>query len=154
MRLIIFSCNFILKPFFSGSGGIGLTGEYALLQKISKHYYTEEATRYLANLLLADDDYSYVKQKLGQRKMTWSNIAELVMFEWKNRVSQPNSLTLLCAMEKSNKDAADFFRKTLDPGEYPFLLFSAFVRFRQYGCLTVPLSLPLTVFLSLCLTSC
>ena len=127
----------------SGHAGRHLSAESPLIEEISKHYYTEESTRYLANVLLKNDDWRFIvreNKKLYFERMKysnmagieklyskeyadWSRMAHKVIKKWvKTSVlaigsTRPNSLTLLNAMEKSNKKAADFFRKALTCGK-------------------------------------
>ena len=104
-----------------------------LLREISTHYYTEESARHLANLLLRNDDYKFFLRKVPRMTLAWkredvewSNFTLDVIEEWAKR-RRPNSITLLRAMERSNKKAAKFFQKALTCGEFlsfvhPFFL--------------------------------
>ena len=80
---------------------------------IGEHYYTEESTRYLASILLNEKDDLFFAKELSQRtfpQIKWSNLATGVIHEWIDWNVRVNSNTLLNAMERSNKEAADFFR--------------------------------------------
>ena len=97
-----------------------------LFFEISRYYYTEESTRYLASILLPINPYEFVNDKLSkQRIVSWTDVAWNVILKWHLRQKfndeSRRSTTLLSAMEKSNPDAAKLFRSTLVSGKILFL---------------------------------
>ena len=54
-----------------------------MFKKIAEYYYTEESTRYLANLLLKNEDVSVVNDKIRKGHYPiWTEIAEEVLVDW------------------------------------------------------------------------
>ena len=124
--------------------------EMPLLKEISTHYYTEESARHLANLLLKNDDYKFFLRKVPRMTLAWkredvewSNFTLDVIEEWAKR-RRPNSITLLRAMERSNKKAAKFFWKALTCGEFLSFVHPFFLHFNGLHKVYLPLrpSLP------------
>ena len=107
--------------FPSGTKGRDLIGEDALLQEIAKHYYKEESTRYLACILLTNevmDDNTFLRIHINQEKVNWTQIALEVLNEWaQTSLYFSDSRVLLDAMERSNDDAARYFREALICGK-------------------------------------
>ena len=92
-----------------------------LIYAIAIHYYTEESTRYLASILLNEKDDLFIAKKLSEctaPNCKWSNLAIEVIWGWTDWNLRANSITLLNAMERSNKEAADFFQDVLTNGRY------------------------------------
>ena len=89
-----------------------------LIEEISKHYYTEESSRYLAVALLKNDDIRFVENEISEMyPVDWSNVAQNVMKEWAIWTT-PNSITLLRAIQKTNEKAARIFQQALSRGEF------------------------------------
>ena len=113
------------------------------LLDISKHYYTEEATRHLANALLGDKSYCFLSNLLARNGMLWSSVAFEVMHRWVRKNGRSATrMALLDAMEKSNPDAADFFGRSLIRGEklsFPRTFNKTFKH--ALSALAIPLSL-------------
>ena len=96
-------------------------GEDALLQEIAKHYYKEESTRYLACILLTNevmDDNTFLRIHINRDRVNWTQIALEVLNEWaQSSLDFSDSRILLDAMERSNDDAARYFREALICGK-------------------------------------
>ena len=121
-----FCMNSSSTLFCSGPLGRDLGGELPLLKEISRHFYTEESARYLANVLLKNEDLSFVNDLWYETRqksffVEWSYITFEVIKKWAT-MNTPGSLTLLRAMERSNKDAAEYFQEALTCGEFSFFL--------------------------------
>ena len=95
--------------------------EEKLFQAISTHYFTEESTKYLANVLLKNDDWEFIAQtdeksiRLGDP--VWTRVAYFIILKWA-KTNGLERITLLRAMEKTNAPAANFFRMVLTSGEF------------------------------------
>ena len=88
-----------------------------LLSNIAYHYYTEKQTYALANYLLKDDNFPWPWTNKTRPAKTWSQVAMFVMCTWVND-TDGNTMILLRAMEKTNRQAADVFREELTRSEY------------------------------------
>ena len=100
----------------TGTSGRDLIREDASLMEISKHYYNEESTRHLACILLTDelfDDSTFLRTHIISDKVNWTQIALKVLNEWARTREISDSRTFLDAMERSNDDAARYFREAL-----------------------------------------
>ena len=144
------------EKFFPGHAGriLGPVGNTKLFLSISRYYYTEESTRHLANLLLKSDDDRFIQHevpylKVLEDKVNWTETAWKVLMKW-SETNKPHSITLLCAMEKSNENAAGVFRGFLTNREFLNVLSSFFA---HYIAPSTSLSLSLSLSPSISLTT-
>ena len=93
--------------------------ERELFREISKHYVTEESTTYLANILLKNDDCTFIDNEQFRLGLSsdWSKVAYGVIFRWAD-TSGLDRTQLLRAMEKSNVEAAKFFSTVVTFGQF------------------------------------
>ena len=128
--------------FFSDAAGRRLTATDQILYEVSQMYNTEYTTRYLANVLLKNDDCAFIDQvllKVKRRRLPdqeveinygvpiWSHIALSILQEWADTTSG-ESIELLRAIKFTKWYKSEAFQKVLTCGKYLFAVSVKFVK--------------------------
>ena len=102
--------------FFSGTNGRKIRGEHQLLFEISLRYLTQESTMGLARELLGSD--GFIRSRITSMEMVnWKMMAYKVILEWIKISGTRNSLTLLNALARTNREVAEEFWQNLTCGK-------------------------------------